>query len=498
MADNVGFLDQIGLGSVDEETALDAQRSQAFRGRAAEQRALGRAAAPLVEGAGAALAGLFKPEGRTLDGVKSNFQTGFDHERDQQVAAAAGISVNSLRARRAVRRELGKEEFTDDGTLETRMRMAARTAKLASEHGDFNMQAQALSALDILRRQKAEFDKLKANNTRTEQTIQEEGLVDAFLDGKEVTGTLAFEDGQNGLIIADDQNNPKFVPFGSRLFREDPQRAASSTETLDQRLRRQIPKEEFKLIKDLIVNNDSALRKYDRVMSTLVDLHDAGGVESVIGASGNVTSAIDNFARNVSGTFRAFLGPGATKDKKLRSSWASRAMDPDDPMWDVVQLPEAFRNTSAAAQQHRANIMELAYMAARLAEPSNRGLSDNDIENALTRIAGSTSNPQVMMRRFVEMMADGAAELDTRIKTYHGSLEGVTNDRIDRALGGEALPAYRDRLASLYEKYDIEVGPAGRAKFGRVIDSDVSPGEGIRQTNPDDERQQRLNSILGN
>jgi hypothetical protein len=80
---------------------------------------------------------------------------------------------------------------------------------------------------------------------------------------------------------------------------------------------------------------------------------------------------------------------------------------------------------SAEAQEHRAQILELAYMAARLAEPSNRGLSDKDIEAALARIAGDTSNPQQLLRRFVTIAADSAYDLEDRLDSYKQAIPGI-------------------------------------------------------------------------
>ena len=67
-------------------------------------------------------------------------------------------------------------------------------------------------------------------------------------------------------------------------------------------------------------------------------------------------------------------------------------------------LPEALRGNALAAEQYWANVMELAYLDARLMEPSNRGLSDNDIKNALKRIGADTANPLSFAVRQLEVI----------------------------------------------------------------------------------------------
>ena len=56
--------------------------------------------------------------------------------------------------------------------------------------------------------------------------------------------------------------------------------------------------------------------------------------------------------------------------------------------------------------------MQMAYLDARLQEPSNRGLSDSDIKNALTRIGINTFDPMVFARRQQQILRRLNGKLD--------------------------------------------------------------------------------------
>jgi hypothetical protein len=161
---------------------------------------------------------------------------------------------------------------------------------------------------------------------------------------------------------------------------------------------------------------------------------------------------------------------------------------------------------SAEAQEHRAQILELAYMAARLAEPSNRGLSDKDIEAALARIAGDTSNPQQLLRRFVTIAADASLDLEDRLNSYKDAIPDISDDAVDNYFGGRLLKDYRTRRQQLFNDLEVTFDKNDRPLFHDVVDVQFEPGNGLRQPGvydqdirdvPVEEQEALLDNILG-
>jgi hypothetical protein len=80
---------------------------------------------------------------------------------------------------------------------------------------------------------------------------------------------------------------------------------------------------------------------------------------------------------------------------------------------DLTQiLPPHIKADSREAQLFQSNVMQMAYLDARLQEPSNRGLSDTDIKNALTRIGINTADPIVFARRQQQILRRLSGKLD--------------------------------------------------------------------------------------
>lgn len=486
-----GFMDRLGLGGPDPAAILAQQQAQGGSSLGEISRRLGQNSAAGIGGLLGGAAGLATGvnDGRSLSGALGNIAQSAQGVRDIQQAQAAGISVEQLRNRREIRNHAKGLDIKDDGSFENRIKLTQAVAEKAQELGATDVLGPALEELDQIKKQREEFGKLEAEKKSAEGKAQTDNLVDAFHDERgSLTGAPGVKDGAPGLFVSDKKGGTEFVPWGDELTRVDPARSAAKgfNEPLDVRIRRFVSKPARDAIRDLATNNDKAIRKFDRVMSTLTDLTEEGGAGAAIARSGDVVAFTDNLVRNIKGVFQAFAPSGkeGARQTRLRKTWLDKAADPNDPIWDAIDIPESARRTSVAAQQHRANLMELAYMAASLAEPSGRGLSDSDIKNATLRLGGSSSNPQVMMRRFAEMMGDAANELDFRLSTIHGSMkdaEGsiIPDEEIDRVLIGRGGGILRDRKRKVFDKHNFTIGEDGRAVFEKPIDDDVQPGEGI-------------------
>jgi len=305
--------------------------------------------------------------------------------------------------------------------------------------------------------------------------------VQAFLDGKPVEGILASADGVKGLQIANKQGQVQFVPWGERLTRTDPTGGRAPGKSDDEHVSSVLGRKEFNTVRASINANIGVVRRYDAVLSSLRDAAEAGNIQEVVGQAGKTITMIDNFVRGLRGTLQAFI-PGDTffKDTNLIDRWKGHANNPNAAIWDLIQLPEWTRNSAAQAQNYRAQIIELAYLSARAAEPSNRGLSDNDIQNALKRLGAESGNPAVMFRRSMEIVASGSTEVDDRLKGHYTAYQRrdgsfISDEAIDRILGGALLGEYRAGIKALYKKFDVTITDDNRAIFGKPIDADVNP-----------------------
>lgn len=496
MADNVGFLEELGVPSVDERAILAEQRRQerARSGYNADF-SRGQQARPLLIGGLNALGGLLNNKapdqgGRSLKGVMGNFSQGLITETDRQTAEAAGITPETLETRRRVRKDPAMTEIRDDGTFEARMKLAARVAEIARETGDTDTLSRSLSQMDSLRKQQLEFNKFKAIEERETEEFGRESVIDVFVDGKQTTGQQGLgPDGKTrGVYINDEFGNPTFKPAGTYFTQAPSGGAAGQAETLGKYWGRLTSPEDDRRIRGLIVQGRDHVRKSHRIIEALSTMATDSTISS---ASGSVVTMMDQAVRNIKGVASAFssfrtggakdMDPDARRGWSGKSSWLAKAADPADPVWEFLDLPEEFKSLSADAQRYRAAIMEMAYISARMAEPSNRGLSDNDIQNALTRLAGNTANPQVMFRKLMELQADSAHTLEDEIDSWSGAMEqgGYSRQDFETFIGGKALTNYRTDLMKMSTDLGVSFDPvSGTASFERPLDADIhQPGE---------------------
>lgn len=480
MAEQPGFFEQL-IGSAQDEGAVadtlyaEQRRDSRTRTQALTERGVQQLSSGLLS--------LFGKKD-TAAGVK-----------DQFTAQANGITVNELQTRRLIRQETAGVK--DDGTFESRRKMTDIAARIANEQGDSQSLARALSARQRLNEEETQFDKLKADKDISKAKAIDVQIQNAWkADGTPVTGMLGIENGSSGMHT-EVNGELIFKPFDENFSQVEPDTDMDGIRPheIANQLKINRGTDSIKRVTGLASSANTALAKTDRVLSTLTDLFEKGGVESVIGTSGKIITSVDNLFKNVRGVLNAFADESVgtvyvirngvrTREERTfagRKGLAKFASDAASSFSELIKLPEGVERTSAAAQQHRAAVMEMAYMAARLAEPSNRGLSDNDIKNALARIAGDTSEPQVMMRRFLEMQVDAANELDFELRLMHGSLgPKVTDAQINMAVVGKGYAEYKKRKDAIFEKFGASVQPDGRVKFGEefLIGTDVGPGEG--------------------
>jgi hypothetical protein len=496
--DKPGFFEGIVGSNVDERSQYDAMIGQQVADSspfASLGHALGQQAAGGLGTIGAGLIGGVmgrKEEG----GFKQSFVNSAQAANDNLIASSAGITPEELRARRRIRKEVSA---VDDGSFGARKAIAEQSARIANEEGAGSVLARSLQALDSVRIEEAEWDKLQASERREEdknRRNEQKSFVDSTRTGWDSTGKpfsgylgLGPKSGLPGLFTSDGQGNLIHKAFEDGFSLDDPNEAArraKAGETLDVRVARITSTKEREAFRDKAATAMQGLRVTERVLSTLTELGD--DAESIMSVGGDVVTFMAQAVGDFRGIVRAFghTSAGYSQDSKIRNNLLNTIDEAGNKLVDMIELPEGVLEADAAAQIWRANIMEMAYMAARLAEPSNKGLSDNDIKNALQRITGGTTNPQIMMRRFMEMQGQASHDLDFRLSLLHGSLENpdgtyVSGDRIDRSLVGEGIGAYRAEKDRIMKKFGVTFDISGRAIFeeNEAMGSDVQPGESI-------------------
>jgi hypothetical protein len=295
--------------------------------------------------------------------------------------------------------------------------------------------------------------------------------------------------------VSDESGGTKLIPIGEFAM-TDPQKGTKAALPFNRQYQLLVPASERAKIAGAITAAKDGSRQINRMMSEMRDWSEQGGVESILSSSGKGLAKIDNIVRNVQGFVRPFIvdDKGRSSDfyeredgtkvlaSKEPASFLSRVTEFNIP------LPEGVQLSAAAARNWNAQIMSLAYATARMAEPSNRGLSDNDIQNALIRLTADGSNPQVIFRRFAEMIGDASIQIDDNIGVWAGHFEEELGENYEaefrRRVGGPTLQKYDSEVADIFQREGIEIDETGRAVMARPLDVDVQPGEGTGGAQP--------------
>lgn len=432
MAESQGFLDGLGIGSADEKDILAAQRNSAFGGNAARQRALGQQGASAVGGVLHAVHGLLTGanQGRSVRGVLKNLSAGATNVTDHQAAAASGITVEQMRGRRRMR-ALSEGNSAGDAPAR-RIRLLRQIIQIANRSGDTEVMASALAQIQVIKVEELEFEKLQeeVNQSRIEtlddeDNLREEQEVKAFYNGKAVLGIrLPGPLKERGLQLPD---VAEFVPWGVNLTKHDPD-AGKEGESLDKTYRNVWNSKERSAIRDKVMIAKTTLRKIARPLEQLVEAVKRGTAASILGGAGKAEPwGVEGFRTMrtiVSDTFNVLTGKDKRREvntKEAIERWKSgdytltNGGDIENPLANL-KLPDWVVEQTASAQIYRANIIDLAYILARMREPSNRGLSDNDIKLAMAALVTDSNDPEAILRRFGELIFDNYQDLFNQLE----------------------------------------------------------------------------------
>lgn len=490
MAENQteGFLTGLGLGQINEQAVMDRALGRDNPNRDPNDR--NTMIREGMQQGGLAVRALENARRYKKDnGGKLDYDAAQKRVRDEIVEKTVGLRPGELASRRKIRDEFRQQDFGDMTNYDNRIAAAQFVARRAAEEGNTPALDASLAQLSALVEEKQEYQKEQAGIESTEEVTagrKADRVEQMSATGYEVVGEDEYRavGGTRDMIRDDDGNyragmrtSTGFRRFNENFLPTDPRAVSGAGQNslgLDQRLRLAVGGKYIAETKDLLQANFKNMAQSYRLMKDIRRWGD--DAVSIIGGAGEVTAEVNSAVNNLTGIVR-MLGGGSEADweaggewkdedgnwqrRRSKEEWHKMATDDSNPIWNV--LPDNFRGNAREATLFRAHIMDLAYMAARLAEPSNRGLSDRDIESALIRIAGSLNDPKALSHRIAEMAAEGMMDVEARMKGLRGTVrdyKGWKQERIDdeviQLAGGEAYPALQAHFGRILDDFELE------------------------------------------
>lgn len=405
-----------------------------------------------------------------------------DYE-DKLVAQGLGISTEELREREKLRAKINAFQAKSSDPLEAQIETLTHAMGATTNP---EIKARIADQVAVLRRQSKELAKMDRDATQEEfeQNVRSLGeKINITVDGKVMSARI---DPMTGNAITDEG----MIPLGPAYARGDITKV-NQTDPTHKKLRAAMTPTEMRSFREGLDGSRQALRMYGRTLANVQDSVNADGGAAFLGKPTQVVATLaDQWTRHI-GNMARMAGMedlfvdgveekyrGTRGQQRYLRDLTTRAGSESSAFSNLIPLPEGIRRGSAASQKYRSNIIQLAYMEARQREPSNRGLSDNDIENALRALDSESANPQVILRNFSEKVIMQAQAFNDRLESLP-SIEGETQDSIASAIMGEtAWRSYQQEYKDFQDRFGFTAGDFGRATFAAPVDADVSPGEG--------------------
>jgi len=237
---------------------------------------------------------------------------------------------------------------------------------------------------------------------------------------------------------------------------------------------------------------DKGVRFIVNAANVLVDADQGVGAHENLGAYRWIGKDGKSRILNGGESERRSLWQEKVNARMADKGWSAVDLLPGHIKDYLVGLGLKTADISRIAEQYKANVMELAYMDARLQEPSNRGLSDKDIENAMARIGAATANPRSFAQRqlrLLERLEDAVAGLGAEMRVSPGN-KLVTDEMLREHVYPSQIKA--DVLTSLASAKDSlnELFAGGRdspTDFSRVdqIEKRIAEGDTITKEDLD-------------
>lgn len=434
MAENQSLFDELGIGRLNEDTLFQSVQERE------REAAKNPSQAQLGQGAGEGLAQL-------IGGVRSLFgknkdqtfaegmEAGRLRRQDGILQSATGIPRSELERRRRLRKKINalKSPSTGDAFKDTDS-ILQEIIKLASQEGDQDLVIKTQAKRLALKKEHLELRTAEAGAKQAEAEADESERLEDESDSVGRPVILQGDDINKAHSVAtlnDDGTWTVVRPDGSVEEKVDGGRITFVDPSIrESRRLRQFETFDAQMKNALAVNSMSAGR-LQKTRDSVKDMGQQAGIitdmtnsllnmydpDLAFDLSGKTLVGVDKLATFAGNVSEVFARRGDRTNKNWDITWQGKAvtaamqakLGTDVSILDAYAaengislteiLPPHIKADSREAQLFMANVMQMAYLDARLQEPSNRGLSDNDIKAALTRLGVNTADPTVFARR---------------------------------------------------------------------------------------------------
>ena len=495
-----GLLAELGLGPMNEQAAYARGQTptpDVGAGAAATQYAIahrqGLAVGSGVGTLAGGVGGMFSRDGKPKQGFVQGMKNMAVAQRDEQIAKGMDMDVQTYRNRKATRNDLKSVSIkpTGDG-IQDQLSYLKEVIRIANLHGDTDVVGKAMQKQASLRQQEAATRNVEGQADAQDEELRQNKETFGMTSGQEFTtipeganpedegfkfGRAYYDPAKNQYFEVDSKGNGQWK---DHVLPWDTWAKTKGTRSADGKLW-QTPVQEAKSIlsgkgytargaalDDAYTNIDSL----NGVMKVFAAYDNVSSIMSVAGDIANVTDkglfAAEAMGRVISGTE---LGSGTYVDKYDgkriadnlyryngqivdQSEHRNMFLDGAASFLDRIEIPDYLRaqimESADGANKYKALIMEMAYMDARMQEPSNRGLSDKDIEAALARIGAFTGNPLTFMDRQMELQANRLAKFERAGDEFPDDESNVTYNSkkrlMDATYPASKLQAVKDAM----------------------------------------------------
>ena len=496
-----GVLAELGLDTNPRTAVRDFARSRvpaanssSFAGAAAVGRQLGRG---IGQGAVPLAGGLLGMAGKVIPGVQSkSFSEGARDMEDAAHARMLGMDVQQLRAREATQKAVQNIKPAETGDpIKDQLAALREIVKVANSNGDSDTALKAMQKLTQLEAQDLamnEAERADRAGQRAETVAEEADTTGrtVIMQGDEIDGahSKAMYDPDTGKwkVIRPDGSVQENVD-GLELTFVDPAKKAAQR---DRFFETQEGAMKNALSLNFLTgktgegkrNAVSGFAEQADIVSGMTDILVAmydprvafSDAAAVAGGADRVVTFVDTlanvFSRSGDDAKTTYNGKGVSTRKQYEvatdvSHLERFAASAGTTIENLV--PAHIRGDTQAMQLFQAQVMRLAYLDARLQEPSNRGLSDNDIQNALKRIGIGSPDPMVFVSnqlttidRLQNQMGNLGVEFAPTSQVTKSQLRDHVYPPEFRARVSDALFDTRAKLTAFGESYTGQTGPA--------------------------------------
>ncbi len=433
----MGLLEELGLGDVNEQQLLQqAIQQQGGSGGSSLAAVMHNVGRELGQGVAPAVGGLFQTAKNSLskdeDGKRQggfNFSQGVRDMKDNTIAQQMGLSgKEELRTRRESKAAISALNFVATGDpIKDQQAALDLIIKTANQHGDARTVAAAMKKKVQIEAQAKEFAKQDTEQAsedlklkRAEETDSAGRTVHLVGDAKDGAVSKAIQQEDGSWKVWRPDGTVEEGVDGGRLIFVDPSDLSGARQ-------RQFETADGQLSTALKLNGltGQAINKprnyvtdmgiqaviVDDMTQSLLDMHNPDIAFSDSSKAAVAADRTLSFVETVSSLFTR------TGDDQSDTTYNGKKVSGELQMKEATSvglyeeflteqgldlhavLPDHIRADTREAQLFMANVMQLAYLDARLQEPANRGLSDSDIKNALSRIGAGSPDPRVFALR---------------------------------------------------------------------------------------------------